>query len=42
MHYLALAEEFYNVSDIGVVYEAEDIVVGQAGFLLWHDFIRRT
>ena len=31
---LALAEEFYNVVDVGVVREAEDIIIGYARLLL--------
>ena len=32
--YLALAEELYGVVDVGVVGEAKDVVVGDAGLLL--------
>ena len=32
--YLALAEELYGVVDVGVVGEAQDVVVGDAGLLL--------
>ena len=42
MHYLALAQELDNVPHVGVVDKAENVVIGQPGFLLWHDFIRRT
>ena len=34
MHDLALTEELYYVVHVGVVAEAEDIVVGYAGLLL--------
>lgn len=42
VNYLALSEKLDDVAYIGVVDEAENVVIGQAGFLLWHDFIRRT
>ena len=38
--YLALAEELYGVVDVGVVGEAQDVVVGDAGLLLWCNHIR--
>ena len=34
MDYLALAEELYGVVDVGIVGEAQDVVVGDAGLLL--------
>ena len=34
MDYLALAEELYGVVDVGVVGEAQDVVVGDASLLL--------
>ena len=38
--YLALAEELDDVVDVGVVGEAEDVVVGDARLLLWCNHIR--
>ena len=34
MHDLALAEEFYRVADVGIVGEAENVIVGRARLLL--------
>ncbi len=39
---LSCAEEFDGFADIGIVCEAEDVVVGKAGLLLWYDFVRTT
>lgn len=36
------SEEPDDVADVRVVGEAEDIVVGHAGFLLWCDLVRET
>ena len=33
-------EEFDGVADVRVVGEAEDVVIGHAGFLLWCDCVR--
>ena len=37
---LPLAEEFDGLADVGIVTEAEDVVVGHAGLLLWCNHIR--
>ena len=34
MHDLALAEEFYRVADVGIVGEAQNIIIGRARLLL--------
>lgn len=34
VYYLALSEEFHHIVHVGVVGEAENIVIGGAGFLL--------
>ena len=42
VHQLALAQEFDGVAHVGVVDQAQDVVVGHAGLLLWGDFVRTT
>ena len=39
---LPLPEELDDVPDVGVVYQAEDVVVAHAGFLLCCNLIRTT
>jgi hypothetical protein len=36
MHNLPLPQELYNLIDIRVVGQAQNVVVGGAGFLLWY------
>ncbi len=42
MYDLTFTEETYRVDDIGIVGHPENIVVGQAGFLLWGDLVSTT
>lgn len=37
-----LSQETDDIVDVRVVGKAEDIVVGEAGFLLWCDLVRTT
>ena len=42
MDYLPLAQELDNVVYVRVIAEAQDVIVGDAGFLLWCDLVRTT
>lgn len=42
MHDLPLPQETDDVVHVGVVGQAEDVVIGQAGFLFWCDGKRTT
>ena len=40
MHDLTLPQELDGVTDVGIVAEAENVIVGHAGLLLWCNHIR--
>ena len=42
MNHLALAKEPDHVVYVRVVGQAQDVVVGRAGLLLWYDCVRTT
>ena len=42
MHDFSFSQEFERLTNIRVVDQAEKVVVGCSGFLLWHDGIRTT
>ena len=42
MHDFSFSQEFERLANIRVVDQAEQVVVGCSGFLLWYDGIRTT
>ena len=42
MHDFSFSQEFERLANIRVVDQAEKVVVGCSGFLLWYDGIRTT
>ena len=42
MHDFSFSQEFERLANIRVVDQAEKVVVGCSGFLLWHDLVSTT
>ena len=39
---LALAQECDGIAHIGIIHQAENVVIGCAGLLLWYDCVKTT
>ena len=42
MHDFPFTEKSNRVVNIGIVRQAEDIIIGKSGLLFWCDFVRTT